>query len=200
MRRRRQPSPSGLFVLAAGRALAAAALIPACIVEAPTKGQQQQQAATRSAERAPSPPVEIRSGANFGDAIELASLRLSAGRTAPGETLAAVAAFRVTAKLDRDYQIFVHVEDVDGRAERFNVDHAPARGALPTSRWEVGQLVRDDFDITVPPHMAVRGLNVWLGLWDPSTDARLPVKNPDAVRHDGKDRVLVAVVPVIPGA
>ncbi|QDF06704.1 hypothetical protein [Myxococcus xanthus] len=35
----------------------------------------------------------------------------------------------------------------------------------------------------------------WLGLWAPKTDARLPLTHRDAVRNDGRDRILIAQVP-----
>ncbi len=50
----------------------------------------------------------------------------------------------------------------------------------------------------MPPSMNVRGLNVLMGFWDPKTDARLPLKNPDAVKSDGNNRILVAQIPIGP--
>jgi hypothetical protein len=35
-----------------------------------------------------------------------------------------------------------------------------------------------------------------IGLWDPKTDARMKLKNTDAVRHDNNNRILLAQVPV----
>ncbi len=39
-------------------------------------------------------------------------------------------------------------------------------------------------------------MNIWLGLWEPCTDTRVPLTNPDAVRNDGKHRLMLAQVPV----
>jgi hypothetical protein len=183
-----------------GLALAfALAAVPACIVEAPTPINKKAAPAGATAPRLPpAPPIDVKSGANFGDAFELVSLTLSSGRAVAGESLRASANFKVKGRVEADYHIFVHVEDVDGRSDRLNIDHPPVRGSLPTSRWEVGQVVRDEFEINVPPGMPVRGLNILLGFWDPKTDSRLPLKNPEAVRNDGRDRVLVATVPVLP--
>jgi hypothetical protein len=37
-----------------------------------------------------------------------------------------------------------------------------------------------------------------MGLWEPRSDTRMKLTNPDAVRHDGKDRILLAQIPVAP--
>jgi hypothetical protein len=180
-------------------ALAAVALSvcsTACIVEAPTSAGREGGPAPARPNAAP--PAEVKSGANFGDKVELTSVILAPSRGTPGEQIRAIANFKVLGKMDTDYMIFVHVEDVDGKTDRLNVDHAPARGALPTSRWEPGQMVRDEFEIPIPPGMPVRGLNLVLGFWDPKTDQRLALKNPEAVRNDGNNRVFVATIPVVP--
>lgn len=165
----------------------------ACIIQAPTT----ESGAVKS-DRPPARPIELRSGANFGDKIELTSVILGNDKGYPGEGMRMLLNLKVLAPMEADYMVFVHVEDVDGRADRLNVDHAPARGAAPTSRWEVGQVVRDEFEVPIPPGMNVRGLNVLLGFWDPRTDARLPVKNADQVRTDGRDRLFAASFPIVP--
>ena len=77
-----------------------------------------------------------------------------------------------------------------------NLDHRPASGTYPTTKWRKGETVKDEFPLQVPPGIAVRRLNVWAGLWEPQSDVRLRLRNPDAVRNDGNNRVLVAQVPV----
>jgi hypothetical protein len=168
-------------------ALLAVIAFSSCIVQAPTKEGSKPKAP-------PVPPLEANSGANFGDKVELLKATINPGRVALGENLHVTLAFRVLGPIDRDYMIFVHVEDADGKVDRLNVDHAPR--AKPTSQWQPGELVRDDFDVPVPPGMSVRALNLILGLWDPRTDERMPVMNKDKVRHDGRDRVFVATIPV----
>lgn len=170
--------------------LAVATLLSACIVEAPTKEGRQ----ATAAKGPPAPPVEVKSGANFGDAIELVSVVLSPSRGVIGEPVRVLANFRVLAKLEQDYFIFVHVEDVDGKVDRMNVDHPPR--AKPTSQWQPGEMVQDVFDIPIPPQMQVRGLSLVLGFWDPKTDKRLPIINKDQVPNDGANRLYVAKFPV----
>lgn len=170
--------------------LAAVLLLSACIIEAPTKEGTQGSAPKLP----PAPPAEVKSGANFGDAIELTSVILNPSRGVSGEPVRVTANFKVLSKIDRDYFIFVHVEDVDGRVDRLNVDHGPRK---PTSTWQPGELVQDVFDIPIPAQMPVRGLSLVLGFWDPKSDQRLPIKNPEQVPNDGRDRLFVAKFPVV---
>jgi hypothetical protein len=165
--------------------------LSACIVEAPTKEGTQGTAPRLP----PAPPAEVKSGANFGDSFELTNVILNPSRGTPGESVRVTANFKVNAKIDRDYVIFVHVEDVDGRVDRLNVDHPPRM--KPTSQWVPGELVQDVFDISIPPQMPVRGLSLVLGFWDPKTDTRLTIKNKDQVPTDGRDRLFVAKFPVV---
>jgi hypothetical protein len=163
-----------------------------CIVPAPSSEKLPE----RQKAVAPATPVEVRNGANFEDKVELLGATLAPGRVAPGEAVRVTALFRVLDEIPSDYMIFVHVEDVDGRVDRLNADHAPMQGQYPTSKWKKGETVRDEFTVYVPPGMAVRGLNLLIGFWDPKTDARLKLKNVDAVRHDNNNRILLAQIPV----
>ena len=166
--------------------------LSACLVEAPTK----EGAAPTAPKLPPAPPAEVKSGANFGDAFELTSVILNPSRGVTGEPVRVTALFKVLNKIDVDYMIFVHVEDVDGRVDRLNVDHPPRM--KPTSQWQPGEIVQDVFDIPIPAGMPVRGLSLVLGFWDPKTDQRLAIVNKDQVSNDGRDRLFVAKFQVVP--
>jgi hypothetical protein len=169
-------------------------LASACIVPAPT------QEGTQVAKPKPpaAPAQEFKSGANFGDKVELVSTILAPGAAFVGDTVRVGFNFKVLQQMEADYMIFVHVEDIDGRVDRLNVDHNPMRGQKPTSKWQPGEVLRDEFEIPIPPQMPVRGLNVLMGFWDPKTDARLPLVNKDAVPNDGNNRIMAARFQVSP--
>ncbi len=181
----RRPS---LFAL-----LVPAALLSACIVEAPGGASPNER---RQAVVSQVPALSVRTGANFEDKVELVGATVQPGRIAPGEAARVTAYFKVLKPLEEDFMIFVHVEDAEGRMERLNVDHKPAGGLYPTTQWKVGETVKDEFNIVLPPGASARSLNLWVGFWQPQTDARLQLKNPDAVRNDGRNRILLAQVPV----
>lgn len=166
----------------------------ACIVEAPGGASPEER---RAATVTQVPPLSVRNGANLGGKVELVGATVQPGRVSPGEQAKVTLYFKVLQPIEDDYLVFVHVEDVDGRMERMNVDHKPAGGLYATSQWKPGETVKDEFPIYVPSGGNVpRELNIWLGLWEPRTDTRLRLTNPEKVRNDGKDRILLARVPV----
>ncbi|MBZ4419621.1 hypothetical protein [Myxococcus sp. RHSTA-1-4] len=165
----------------------------ACIVEAPGGASPEER---RAATVSQVPPLSVRNGANLGGKVELVGATVQPGRLTPGEQAKVTVYFKVLQPLEDDYLVFVHVEDVDGRMDRMNVDHQPAGGLYPTSKWRPGETVKDEFTLYLPPGAPARALNIWLGLWEPRTDSRLRLTNPQAVRNDGRDRVFLAQVPV----
>jgi hypothetical protein len=174
------------------RLLFAASLlaVAACIVPAPTSEKAPE------ALKPAAPLLEVRNGANLGGKVEIVGARVNPGRLSPGESAKVTVFFKVLEPMTADYMIFVHAEDADGRVDRINADHAPLGGMRPTSTWKVGEVLPDEFSIYVPPGMPVRGLNLLMGLWDPKTDARLPLTNPALVRNDGNNRITIASIPV----
>lgn len=140
------------------------------------------------------PPLDVRNGANLGDVLEIDRVLAAPSRYQAGETNRISVFFKVTEAIPVDYMVFVHVEDAE-RGERVaQVDHAPPS---PTSTWKKGTVIRDDFALYVPPNVTSRALNIWIGLWDPKTDQRLPLKNLNAVRHDGANRIGIAQLPLL---
>jgi hypothetical protein len=177
------------------RSIALACILSSgCIVEAPTESGSSSSAPAR---RPPAQPRTFKTGAILGeDKVELTGASVTPGEVTPGDQVRVSAFFRVIDKLDADYTVFVHVEDAEGRMQRMLLDHVPAGGQYPTTQWKPGETVRDDFIVALPSGVAVSRLNVWVGLWDPKTDLRLPLKNKDKVTNDGNNRILLAQIPV----
>lgn len=142
------------------------------------------------------PPLIQRIGANLGDKVQVVSVSVQPGVLVPGEPSRVSIVFNVLQDIQEDYMVFVHVEDVDGRVERMNLDHRPNNGKTPTNEWKKGQGVADEFFMQLPPGVPLRAFNLYAGLWDPRTDHRLAIKNPSEVRHDGNDRLLLVQIPV----
>ena len=171
-------------------------VLSSCIVPAPSSEEAQGAPVAPQPQSAP-PPLAIKSGAVIDGKVQILGATATPGQLRPGDSTRIQIYFKVLKKVVEDYTIFVHVEDVDGRIERMNVDHQPNNGKSPTSEWKEGDSVRDEFGLYLPPGMPVRGLNLWVGLWEAKRDVRLKVTNPAEVRTDGNDRVLLLTVPVV---
>jgi hypothetical protein len=186
-------------------ALLLGAGLSACIIDAPT-GQSQ---STPDRPRLSTPnlgPATVRVGAVLAqatvgsdkveDKVELQTAQFQPPQLIPGDQMKIVLTFKVLETIPDDYVVFVHVEDVDGKMERINVDHRPMGGNYLTTEWKKGETVRDEFGFAVPQNIQIRGVNVFAGLWDPKGDRRMKLHNPAAVRNDGNDRILLASVPM----
>jgi len=190
-------------------ALLLAAGLSACIIDAPT-GQSGQQRSTPDRPRMSTPnlgPATARVGAVLArvtadtaqqpeDKVQLESATFQPPQLIPGDQMKIVLTFKVLDTIPEDYIVFVHVEDVDGKVERINVDHRPVGGNYPTTQWKKGETVRDEFGFSVPQNLQIRGVNVFAGLWDPTADRRMKLRNPTQVRNDGADRILLGAIPM----
>ena len=163
-------------------------ILPACIVEAPTS---EKSGAPQS--RTQVNPVPVKNGAVLDDLAELVGATFAPPLVTPGDSTRVVLVFRAIKPATDDWQVFVHVEDAEGRGDRLNADHAFRQ---PTSSWRPGQIVQDEFALTLPPGFKARAVNVYVGLWLPSNNARMKVRNPEVVRTDGNDRILLVQLPV----
>ena len=164
--------------------------LPACIVEAPTS---EKSGAAAQGPRGQVKAVPVKNGAVLDELAELVGATFAPPSVTPGDSTRVVLVFRVIKPATDDWQVFVHVEDAEGRGERLNADH-PLR--VPTSSWRPGEIVQDEFALTLPPGFKARAVNVYVGLWLPSSNARMKVRNPEVVRTDGNDRILLVQLPV----
>jgi hypothetical protein len=87
----------------------------------------------------------------------------------PGATLTVSLFWKCVDRMRRNYSVFVHFS---GPA-RFQADHAPAGGRLPTSQWIESEIVRDEFTATIPASAPPGNYDVTIGLWDPASRRHL---------------------------
>jgi hypothetical protein len=85
-----------------------------------------------------------------------------------GERLRVQAWWRAVARPSGDYTTLVHRYDAEGTLLVAG-DTPPLRGAFPTSLWEPGDLVTDEYVLPSDGE----GVCVGLGWYDPDTGVRL---------------------------
>ncbi len=112
---------------------------------------------------------QTRLDANFGDRIKLI------GYDWNGDSL--VLYWQCLARVDRDYTVFVHALDDNGKIIA-QADREPQAGNYPTSLWDIGEQVRDEYPLTIT------GARVAIGLYRADTLERLPVGSSDHVEID----------------
>lgn len=87
----------------------------------------------------------------FGGQIELVRADLTPERPALGDPIRARLVWRAIQDVPRSYRAFVHVVGLDG-AMAGGVDRVPGNGAASTGLWRRGDVVYDDFEVTLRPN------------------------------------------------
>ena len=133
--------------------------------------------------------------AALGDGVELVGYTLGSEQVSPGETLLLTLFWRATAPMTERYTIFTHLLDGDGQIQG-QMDSEPQGGGLPTDRWTVGQIVRDNYALAVSPVAGPGPHQLEVGMYLLATGERLPVRHPTTGEVLG-DRVLLGTVRVV---
>lgn len=117
------------------------------------------------------PEMEHQSGARFGEGVVLLGYDLSAAHASPGDALALTIHWRADLEPLTDAKVFVHLVDPAG-AVIAQVDAVPVQWQRPTSSWRAGEVITDNYQISVPPNTVGGEHMLYVGLYDPVTLVR----------------------------
>ena len=87
--------------------------------------------------------------------------------------------WRCDAQPPSDYTTFVHLVNTTATGQPdaarivAQMDCPPTGGAYPTSLWDVGEIIRDEIIVPLPPHLAPGDYSILVGLYDVATGQRL---------------------------
>jgi len=111
--------------------------------------------------------------ASLGNKVTLWGYDVQTTTARPGETLRLVLYWRANKQVEEDYTVFVHLVDDTGRiwGQR---DSQPENGFYPTSYWDVGEMVRDEYEVMVDPDVPPGLYKIEMGLYLLATGERLP--------------------------
>jgi hypothetical protein len=134
---------------------------------------------------APQPQVKI--DADFNGQATLVGLDLENPKSAEGtqseiqnlksgDTLNLKLYWRAEAEFEQNYIAFVHLLGPDGLIYG-QVDQTPGAGAFPTTGWLPGEYLSDAYAIPIASHAPPGDYQIEIGLYDPNTSQRLPVRS-----------------------
>ncbi|MCX7838218.1 MAG: hypothetical protein N2559_02005 [Anaerolineae bacterium] len=132
----------------------------------------------------PSSADELRTAkplhARVGDAFALSHYTLDVDRTT--NRVHVTLYWQSVAPSQTDYTVFVHLLDASGAivAQR---DVPPRDGTYPTSIWEIGEIIKDEYELQIPAN-ARAPFSLAIGMYLPSTQQRLPIGASDHIRID----------------
>jgi 4-amino-4-deoxy-L-arabinose transferase-like glycosyltransferase len=137
--------------------------------------------------RAELPSIQTPLEATFGEPpfANLAGYELLTSAVQAGEMLTLTLFWRTEIPLNRNLAIFVHVAD----DEEFLVgqrDSIPVNGSRPTNSWRGGEALVDTHTFQIRPETGVGTYKLWVGIYDPSTNERLPIILNGVVQPDGR--------------
>jgi len=130
--------------------------------------------------------------ANFGDRAELIGVELPANAK-PGDTVKMRLAFENRQVFGQLYKVFVHLRGLDN-ALVAQADRALCDLALNEADWRPGDVLVDEYKLTVPPDAQPGDYPVVIGFYQDTTGTRLPVVAAD-IEHD-KDSATVGILHV----
>ncbi len=114
---------------------------------------------------------QTRLTARFGDQVELLGYDLQPTNGHWSLTLY----WRAAQPVENDYTVFVHLVGPDGQIWAQD-DAAPGGGFFPTSFWQSGDTVTDTHELTLPEDVPAGIYHLVVGLYQPGSGARLPVR------------------------
>lgn len=111
---------------------------------------------------------------NLGGEVALVGYEMERGRISPGGTVHLTLYWQALTKMDRGYTVFTHLIDGEGGiwAQR---DDQPLKGDYPTSLWDGGEIVKDDYELVVEADLPAGGYQVEVGMYSLETMERLPL-------------------------
>ena len=138
---------------------------------------------------APTPqhPLEVQ----FDNGVQLLGYDISSEELTPGRASTITWYWHAAQDLDDGWAIFTHVADSAGE-NRLNQDGVGVvRELYMPGRWQAGQYIRDEQEITLPEDWNSDHAVFYLGLWN--GPHRLTIRSGP---NDGENRVRAASVPV----
>ncbi len=130
--------------------------------------------------------VEIQNPVRFGFANQIALVGYSVQNT--GGRLDVRLYWRARRVIDEDYKVFVHLVDLHGNIVA-QEDEQPQHGAYPTSFWDTGETIADDYQLDVPSSVPAGEYQLIVGVYHSGDNKRLSVEG-------GSDSIVLATVPI----
>jgi PA14 domain len=121
----------------------------------------------------------------FGARMALLSHQLEPARARAGATVSVRVRWRAEAPMERTYKVFVHV--LDARAEKVVAqrDAEPLDGLAPTPGWVTGEVLEDEYRITLPSDLGAGEYPIEVGVYEERSGDRLRLPN-------GESRLVLA--------
>jgi hypothetical protein len=130
--------------------------------------------------------------AELGGKVRLLGYNIESGFR-PGDGIHLTLFWQCLEEMDEAYTVLTHLIDREGHIWG-QKDNEPADGFYPTAEWRKSEIVRDQYDLTIPLDAPPGGYQIEVGMYVAGTGERLPVIGPQT--GQGADRVLIGEIQV----
>jgi len=137
--------------------------------------------------------IEQHVEANLGDRIRLLGYNIESGFQ-PGDNIHLTLFWQCLEEMEQSYTVFIHLVDAEDNIVA-QKDNPPVDGFYPTTKWEVGEIVRDQYDLTISPEAPLGRYVIEVGIYLAETGERLPVLSDDGAVQG--DKVMLSPIEVI---
>ncbi len=117
--------------------------------------------------------MQHRVEANLGGKVQLLGYNIESGFR-PGDGIHLTLFWRALQEMEEDYTVFTHLLDSEGNIWG-QKDNPPVDGFYPTTRWEKGEIVRDQYNLVISPDAPPGEYWIEVGMYLPETGERLEV-------------------------
>ncbi len=122
--------------------------------------------------------------ANLGNRIRFLGYNIESGFQ-PGGGIHLTLFWQALTKMDEDYTVFTHLIDGEGNIWG-QKDNQPVDNFYPTTAWEAGEIVRDQYDLLISPQAPPGEYRIQVGMYSVETGERLIVSAKDGQMRDDK--------------
>jgi hypothetical protein len=124
------------------------------------------------------PSDAMRLGENLANLITLAAFDLDESTPSPGQSIHLILYWQPRQTTTTSYTVFVQLLGPDGRPIA-QEDQIPGSGGRPTTGWLPGEIVRDEYALTLPADAPPGIYQIITGLYDRRSGERLPLDTRD---------------------
>jgi hypothetical protein len=119
------------------------------------------------------PDIEKSLEMNLGNKVQLLGYDIESGFR-PGDNIHLTLFWQCLEEMEQSYTVFTHLLDA-GDNTVAQKDNPPVDGFYPTTKWEVGEIVRDQYDMVIPSDAPPGEYRLNVGMYLAETGERLNV-------------------------
>jgi hypothetical protein len=121
----------------------------------------------------------------LGDSVRFLGYDLSSDTVQDEGEVGLTLYWQCLAEMSTSYTVFAHL--VDGnQALVAQGDHIPGQGQFPTTGWIPQEVIVDSVRIPIPRDVAPGTHRLAIGMYEPATGIRLPIRKPGEVLPEGR--------------